>query len=121
MAVDDDFIEPDPFDPVVIRQAEEAQYEERNAQTDVVRRYIETRRRAYKAVFTGKGEHGDIEFVMRDLAAFCRAYEPTFNMNPKVQDLLEGRREVFMRIMSFMHLSHDTLYVQYTDAKTRGN
>lgn len=120
MADSDDFIEGDPFDPEVVRAAEDAKYEERDEQSEIVRRYIQARRRAYKAVFTGKGDDADVEFVMRDLAAFCRAYEPTFNQNSqKVQDLLEGRREVFLRIMSFTRLSHDALYVQYTEAKNQ--
>lgn len=110
----DDFIESDPFDPEVVRQAEEVNYVIKDTASEALSKYIQERRLAYIAVFSaGNATPGDIEFVMRDLASFCRAYEPTFDLtNQKKQDLLEGRREVFMRIMSFTRLTHDQLFAK---------
>jgi len=122
MPGNDDFIDADPFDPEVVKAEEDKAYERRDTESETIRAYVTRRKRAYTAVFTtGNADQGDIEFVMLDLAAFCRAYEPTFNPNnQKVQDLLEGRREVFQRIMSFTRLSHDTLFTMYADAKSQG-
>ena len=120
MSTEDEFISSDPFDPEVAIAAENKAYEATTDNDEKLAEYIRRRQRAYRAVFSGEGDKADIEFVMLDLAAFCRAYKPTFHpTNPKIQDLLEGRREVFQRIMDFTHLSHDTLYIKYTDAQTK--
>lgn len=117
---EDDFITSDPFDPNVAVAAENQAYEAVTGNDEKVAEYVRRRKIAYTAVFGGGGSEADVEFVMLDLAAFCRAYRPTFHpTNPKVQDLLEGRREVFQRIMDFTRLSHDTLYLKYTDAQTK--
>lgn len=117
--MDDDFIEPDLFDPEVVRQEEDKKYEKRDKDSEVIAAYVRSRKMAYAAVFSeGTTSADDLEFVLLDLAAFCRGYENTFHpTNQKVQDLLEGRKEVYTRIMSFTRLSHDTLFTKYMDAK----
>lgn len=115
----DTFIDSDPFDPELAVQAENAEYEQKTDVSDAVAAFMRRRQSAYKAVF-GEGTAGkeDLQFVMLDLAHFCRAYRPTFHpTNQKVQDLQEGRREVYQRIMDFTRLSHDTLMLLYTDAE----
>lgn len=118
MASEDDFVDGDPFDPEVARLAEDKAYETTTDRNEEVDAYIRRRKVAYAAVFsTGETSKDDLEFVMLDLAAFCRAYTPTFHpTNQKIQDLQEGRREVFQRIMDYTRLPHDTLYIKYTDA-----
>lgn len=51
--------------------------------------------------------------VLIDLARFCRANESTFNTDPRNHALLEGRREVWLRIQQHLHLSSDQLYQLY--------
>lgn len=68
-------------------------------------------KRAYQLAFgTSAGEA-----VLRDLAPFCRAKETC--MVPGKADLtnvLEGRREVFLRIQDYLELSVDELIKKYT-------
>lgn len=114
----DDYIDGfdfDPFDP----QTEKFEAEKAEAaggeQLDAVQGYLRMRQLAYAEVFSVGGTSQDaIDFVMKDLARFCRAYELTFNaQSQKMQDLGEGRREVFLRIMQFTQLTHEELYVKY--------
>lgn len=115
MTEDTDFIEGDMFDPNLAVQAEDATYDAATEVNAEVAEFIRKRKVAYEAVFTGKAEPSDVQFVMLDLAHFCRAYRPTFHpTNQKIQDLQEGRREVYQRIMDYTLLDHDTLMKLYT-------
>ena len=67
------------------------------------------RRLAYKQSLTGP--HG--EAVLADLAKFCRARETTFHADPRVHALMEGRREVWLRIAHHLNLSEDELFNHY--------
>lgn len=117
MAEHDDFIEGDPFDPQDMDYAEIERQEELGEINDKTREYLRTRQQAYQAVFAGTAEAWQMQLVMLDLANFCRAYRPTFHpTNPKVQDLMEGRREVWQRIMDHTRLSNEALFIKYTDA-----
>lgn len=72
------------------------------------RLFIGARSHAYRMVF-----HPDNVFtktVLKDLAQFCRATETTFNQDPRVHAVLEGRREVWLRISEHLHLTPDELY-----------
>lgn len=69
------------------------------------------RKRAYVAVF-----HGDdgrpsppADIVLADLRDFCRARETTFDEDPRTHALLEGRREVWLRIAGHLHIDEATL------------
>lgn len=114
-----DIVESDPFDPEVVREAENLRHETAIEQNDEVSTYIRRRNLAYKRVFGNAEYADDIEVVLLDLAAFCRGYEPTFDLNQKLQDLKEGRREVYNRIVDFTRLNHDALYLKLTDARMR--
>ena len=48
--------------------------------------------------------------VLTDLAKFCRAHETTFNKDDRMHAVLEGRREVWLRIQNYLKLSTDELY-----------
>lgn len=113
----------DPYDPAYeeryVSQRAEAASETHTSE----REYVATVSRYYKEVFSpGETSAEAIEFVMKDLARWSRAFEPTFHpTNQKLQDLAEGRRETFQRIMQYTHLSADTLFVKYMmDAINRG-
>ena len=67
------------------------------------------RRNAYKRAFGG--EAGDV--VLADLAKFCRAHESTFHADARVAGLLEGRREVYLRIQHHLALTDDQIWALY--------
>ncbi len=71
-------------------------------------RFLTTRKRNYQTTFAGVGGQA----VLADLARFCRADETTFDTDPRVSALLEGRREVWLRITKHLNLTPDEL-VQY--------
>ena len=49
--------------------------------------------------------------ALKDLASFCFAYETTFHLsqNARTQAMLEGRRQVWMRIEQHLKLSPEDL------------
>lgn len=78
-------------------------------------RRILARRESYRRVFQlqdGKPGNLDAEAVLADLARFCNATEPTTRVSPVSRTIdplamaqAEGRREVFLRINKFLHVS----------------
>lgn len=72
----------------------------------VAREYLARRRTAYVRTFNNPpGQE-----VLADLAKFCRASESTFLPDPRASDVLNGRREVWLRIQSHMNLTDDELW-----------
>lgn len=67
-----------------------------------------SRKQAYERTF----DPNDIEnkYVLKDLAQFCRANETTFHEDPRVHAVLEGRREVWLRIQKYLNLTPDELW-----------
>lgn len=53
--------------------------------------------------------------VLADLSKFCRGGEPTFHPDARVHALLEGRREVYLRIMNHLNLTSEQLYALHTN------
>ena len=47
--------------------------------------------------------------VLADLAKFCRATQPTWHPDPRTHALLEGRREVWLRIQRYINLPVEQL------------
>lgn len=77
--------------------------------------YLARRRTAYIKTFNGAfGEE-----VLNDLAKFCRATETTFHPDPRVHAVIEGRREVWLRIQQHLNLSDDDIWRIFA-AKNRG-
>lgn len=75
------------------------------------------RKRAYCRLFFDERRNlkPDAEVVLNDLRKFCRASQSTAQISPitKTLDshamaLAEGRREVWIRLMTHLHLSDDT-------------
>lgn len=73
---------------------------------DAVRAFLYTRQFSYRQTFASP--YG--QRVLADLAQFCRAHESTFHPDARMAAMLDGRREVFLRIQQQMHLSPDQLY-----------
>lgn len=76
-------------------------------------RHLDSRRMAYLQLFKGPVA----EEVLEDLAVFCRADASTFNPDERVHALLEGRREVWLRIQDHLNLSPDQLLAKYRPPK----
>ena len=79
-------------------------------QTAELKDGLSQRQQAYRAVF--EGPHGDM--VKRDLARYCRAFKSTFNPNPHIASKLDGRREVYLRILEHLELSDEELWALYS-------
>lgn len=58
-------------------------------------------------------EDRDHVVVLEDLAKFCRAHETTASENERASCIMEGRREVWLRIQQHLQLSDDQLWKLY--------
>jgi hypothetical protein len=73
------------------------------------------RQQSYLSVFNK--ESPLVLEVLEDLAAFCRAHESCFHADPRIQSMLEGRREVWLRIERQLELSSQKLWSLYEQRK----
>jgi len=65
------------------------------------------RRKAYSNTFNNP----EGRKVLSDLRRFCRATLPTADVNnDRITYLLEGRREVWLRIMAHLQLTEEDVY-----------
>jgi hypothetical protein len=74
------------------------------------REFLLRRRTAYLRVF----DHTNGRYVLADLAKFCRANESTFHTDPRMEGILQGRREVFLRIQHHLKLTPEELWKLYS-------
>lgn len=73
--------------------------------------FLRDRKRAYQLTF---GKHSPAsQLVLMDLARFCRAHETCFHEDPRGHAVLEGRREVWLRIQQHLNLDAETLAALY--------
>lgn len=63
---------------------------------------------AYNRVFDRQSVH--TAPVLKDLARFCRAHQTTFHPDPRFHAVLEGRREVWLKIEQYLQLSTEEIY-----------
>ncbi len=70
---------------------------------DKITELIRRRTFAYNQVFNPANKYTHI--VLKDLAKFCRAHEPTFHKDDRLHAAMEGRREVWLRIQEYLNLS----------------
>lgn len=70
--------------------------------------HISKRHTAYIRVFERKSPY--VETVLIDLAKFCRAHDSTFHKDPRIHAVLEGRREVWLRIQEYLQMTPDEIY-----------
>lgn len=75
------------------------------------RAFLEDRARAYQAALPT--EAPATLAVLADLAKFCRAGDSTFHPDPRVSAQLDGRREVYLRVVDHLNLSPDALWAKY--------
>lgn len=74
--------------------------------------FLDQRKRAYSLTFQ-KNQPANVECLM-DLARFCRANETCAIPGDRDKTLiLEGRREVWLRIQQHLHLSPEQLMQLY--------
>ena len=86
---------------------------------DTVLKYLGQRKTAYHLVFR-KDQPADME-VLADLARFCRANESCVVPGDRDRTLLlEGRREVFLRITQHLNLTPEQLYLLYSGPQGDG-
>ncbi len=92
--------------------------EKGKSRRDIMRQVMRDRQLAYIHVFGM--ENNANRLVLSDLESFCRAGVSTFHPDPRIHALLEGRREVVLRISDFIKLSVEELCDKYggPDAKT---
>lgn len=76
-------------------------------------RLMSDRKAAYTRVFTNEQMQHTVDYLMADLATFCRAEASTFDLDPRVHALREGRREVYLRIRDYITLSVPELCRKY--------
>lgn len=76
---------------------------------DIAMRFLRRRAHAYRVTFVGPLA----EEVLEDLAKFCRATESTFHPDARAHAVAEGRREVWLRICSHLHLDEAALWKKY--------
>lgn len=68
------------------------------------------RREAYAQVFGFEGARTPAqEAVLADLRRFCRASTSCWAEEPRAHALLEGRREVFLRIQQFLGMTEEQI------------
>jgi hypothetical protein len=72
--------------------------------------FLRNRKRDYQhALITPAGAR-----VLIDLAKFCRANETCFHTDARLHAVLEGRREVWLRIQQHLHLTPEQLAAIYS-------
>lgn len=77
--------------------------------------FLRRRQTAYRAVFN---DGVQAERVLKDLARFCRAQDSAFHADPRLHAVLEGRREVFLRIQKHLKLDWDQFWKHYGKVDT---
>jgi hypothetical protein len=76
------------------------------------------RQQAYRLVFDSENQF--TKAVLKDLSDFCRANESTFHSDPRVAAMMDGRREVWLRIERLLTLSQEELWENHKKRKRQG-
>lgn len=76
-----------------------------------IRDLLFSRQQAYQHTFNLESKFA--EKVLEDLAQFCRANETAFHPDPRMHAVLEGRREVWLRIQNHIQLGSEDLWKLY--------
>lgn len=78
---------------------------------DKLKLFFRERKTAYQFTFNKDDRH--VKAVLKDLAKFCRAHESTFHKDPRAHAVIEGRREVWLRIQNYIELDTEELIHLY--------
>lgn len=73
------------------------------------RQAVEHVRQAYARWWRGEATPDDLVTVSNDLRRFCRADASAFHPDARVHAVLEGRREVWLRIQQFSELTTEEI------------
>ena len=73
--------------------------------------FFTSRKTSYQFTFNPENRYNNA--VMKDLAKFCRANETTYQNDPRLHAVLEGRREVWLRIQNYLDLTPEELMKLY--------
>lgn len=76
-----------------------------------LKNFLLGRKIAYCQTFNPESQAA--QTVLKDLARFCRANQTCFHADPRVHAVIEGRREVWLRIMEHTKLDPDTFWEKY--------
>lgn len=77
------------------------------------RRFLMRRRHAYRLTFLSPpGKE-----VLADLSRFCFANKTTVHPNRDLSLILQGRREVWLRIANHMNMTPDELWKLYAEGE----
>jgi|TARA_R110000822_G_scaffold185437_3_gene324588 hypothetical protein len=82
-----------------------------------IRHFLRLRGQSYRKTF--EGVHG--ERVLEDLARFCRAHSSTFHTDPRVEGIMQGRREVWLRLAHHLNMSEEQLWNYYNPGEIRSD
>lgn len=74
-----------------------------------LRTFLFGRAQAYKSTFDSEAGKD----VLADLGRFCRAHESTFHSDSRASAVLQGRREVWLRIQHHLNLTNEELWALY--------
>jgi hypothetical protein len=74
--------------------------------TNPIRRFIKGKEDAYRACL--KTELG--ETVLADLRVFCNGTQSNFSTDALEMARMEGRREVFTRVMNYLNVDYSEYY-----------
>jgi hypothetical protein len=73
-----------------------------------VKSVLVERKKAYQ--FTFNKEDMSNRLALQDMAKFCFAAKSTFDPDPRIHALREGRREVWLRISQYLNLTDDEIW-----------
>jgi hypothetical protein len=76
-----------------------------------VKEFLAARQQAYQWVFNEEDQFA--KAVLKDLALFCRENKSCFHVDSRMHAVLEGRREVMLRIREHCNLDFKELWAIY--------
>lgn len=74
---------------------------------------------AYNRVFDRQSPY--TETVLKDLAVFCRAHHSTFLPDARAHAVLEGRREVWLKIQEYLQMTVEEIYELHKIREIKGD
>lgn len=77
-----------------------------------MKHFLKNKERAWRSLL--KAQNGELnesaKIALADLRYFCNGTKSNFSVDALEMARMEGRREVFMRIMTFLNFEYSKLY-----------